>query len=213
MLHFGMNMPYYLMMIYGSMMIVMVLILRGLFKNRLPKFVFPMLWVAVLLRFVIPFSVSSPLSLRLPWNILSPIQISQSTSVDTVSTAYGSSEAAEGTGITVTTAEDSPVVNYVAGNEWQGQMVGYDNVSIAYDPVDEKISVKGGSATEMTEAYGGITQEASSGYYPSYGSVFDGRFFDLFYKDIFMIQKLLLAVYLLGFIVVAEYWDCRNTGI
>ena len=76
MLHFGMNMPFYLMMIYGSMMIVIVLILRALFRNRLPKFVFPVLWVVVLARFVIPFSVSSPLSIPMPWNYLLPVQIS-----------------------------------------------------------------------------------------------------------------------------------------
>ena len=70
MLHFGLNMPFYLMMLYGSAMIVMVLILRALFKNRLPKFVFPVLWGLVLLRFLIPFSLSSPISLPVPSNLL-----------------------------------------------------------------------------------------------------------------------------------------------
>lgn len=78
MLNFGLNMPFYLMMLYGSIMIVMVLILRGLFRNRLPKFVFPVLWSVVLLRFLIPFSVSSPLSIPMPWNNLSLIQTTYS---------------------------------------------------------------------------------------------------------------------------------------
>ena len=68
MLHFGMNMPLYLMVLYGSIMIVTVLILRALLKNRLPKFVFPMLWGLVLLRFLIPFSISSPISMPVPAN-------------------------------------------------------------------------------------------------------------------------------------------------
>lgn len=68
MLHFGMNMPYYLMALYGSIMIVMVFILRTLLKNKLPKFVFPALWGIVLLRFLVPFSISTPLSIPVPVN-------------------------------------------------------------------------------------------------------------------------------------------------
>lgn len=66
MLNFQMNMPYYLMAFYGSIMIFIVLLLRGLLKNRLPKFVFPVLWVGIILRLLIPFSLSSPLSMRVP---------------------------------------------------------------------------------------------------------------------------------------------------
>lgn len=66
MLHFGMNMPFYYMALYGSIMIVIVLLLRALLKERLPKFVFPVLWSVVLLRLLVPFSVSSPLSLPVP---------------------------------------------------------------------------------------------------------------------------------------------------
>ena len=197
MLHFGMNMPFYLMMIYGSMMIVMVLILRALFRNRLPKFVFPVLWVVVLVRFVIPFSVSSPLSIPIPWNYLSPVQISYTSDV---------AVAEAGTASVVTSlAEDVPIVNYAVGDEWRGQTVGYNNVSIAYDPVKERISVKGDSVVEATEAYGGISQTAYSDYYPSYGSVLEGLFsdFDVFYKDVFMIRRLLVIIYILGFITVA----------
>lgn len=64
MLHFRMNMPFYLMAVYGSLMIIIVLLLRGLLKNKLPRFVFPVLWGVVLFRFLIPFSLSSPLSAR-----------------------------------------------------------------------------------------------------------------------------------------------------
>lgn len=63
MLHFRMDMPFYLMALYGSVMIVLVLMLRGLLKNRLPGFVFPALWGMVLVRLLVPFSLSSPLSL------------------------------------------------------------------------------------------------------------------------------------------------------
>lgn len=66
MISFKMNMPFDLMIFYGSMMILAVLILRGLLKNRLPKFVFPALWGVVLLRLLIPFSFSTPLSMKVP---------------------------------------------------------------------------------------------------------------------------------------------------
>mgnify|MGYP002508254758 FL=1 len=65
MLHFRMNMPFYLMAFYGSVMIAAVLLLRALLKNKLPKFVFPALWGVVLLRLLVPFSLSSPLSLSM----------------------------------------------------------------------------------------------------------------------------------------------------
>ena len=48
MLHFRMDMPFYLMAFYGSIMIAVVLLLRALLKDRLPKFVFPALWGVVL---------------------------------------------------------------------------------------------------------------------------------------------------------------------
>ena len=41
MLHFRMDMPLYLMAFYGSIMILAVLLIRVLFKRRLPQFVFP----------------------------------------------------------------------------------------------------------------------------------------------------------------------------
>lgn len=66
MLHLRFNMPLILMMLYGSILIFIVLIFRSLFRNKLPKFVFPLLWGAILLRLLIPFSLSSPLSLKIP---------------------------------------------------------------------------------------------------------------------------------------------------
>ncbi|QHQ60984.1 hypothetical protein Ana3638_09525 [Anaerocolumna sedimenticola] len=66
MLHFRMGMPLYLMALYGSVMILTILILRGLLKNKLPKPIFPFLWILVLIRFLVPFSLSSPLSVSVP---------------------------------------------------------------------------------------------------------------------------------------------------
>lgn len=64
MLHFRMDMPLYLMMFSGSIMLLAVLLLRCLLKKRLPGYVFPILWGLVLIRFLVPFSLSSPLSLK-----------------------------------------------------------------------------------------------------------------------------------------------------
>ena len=72
MLSFKMNMPFYLMVFYGSIMIAAVLVLRGLLRNKVPKFVFPILWSAVLLRLLVPFSLSSPLSLSVPEFLMTP---------------------------------------------------------------------------------------------------------------------------------------------
>lgn len=66
MLRFTMHMPFYLMAFYGSIMIILVFLMRGLLKNKLPKFVFPIIWSVILLRLLIPFSLSSPLTLKIP---------------------------------------------------------------------------------------------------------------------------------------------------
>lgn len=66
MLHFRFDMPLYLMALYGSIMILAVLLFRSLLKNKLPKFVFPILWSIVLLRLLLPFSLSSPISAPVP---------------------------------------------------------------------------------------------------------------------------------------------------
>ncbi len=97
MLHFRMDMPLYLMAIYGSMMIVMVLLLRIFLRNRLPKPVFPLLWGLVLIRLLVPFSLSSPISAPVPeW----PLQDSNGAAVyvsdlaeDVVTPGTGASDA------------------------------------------------------------------------------------------------------------------------
>lgn len=91
MLHFRMSMPFYYMALYGSIMIVVVLLLRILFKNRLPKFVFPILWGLVLIRFLVPFSLSSPLSMKVP-DISFP-NLAFSTEVQAASVDYPVEEA------------------------------------------------------------------------------------------------------------------------
>ncbi|WP_312281559.1 M56 family metallopeptidase [Oscillibacter sp.] len=78
MLHFRMGMPLYLMAFYGSMMIVVVFLLRSILKSHLPKPVFPLLWGLVLIRLLVPFSLSSPISAPVPeW----PLQHSNSATV------------------------------------------------------------------------------------------------------------------------------------
>ncbi len=70
MLHFRMGMPLYLMALYGSIMILTVLLFRGFLREKLPKFVLPALWTLVLVRLLVPFSLSSPLSAPVPeWNL------------------------------------------------------------------------------------------------------------------------------------------------
>lgn len=66
MFHFRMDMPIYLMAMYGSIMIAVVLLLRVLLKNKLPRFVFPKLWGLALIRLLVPFSLSSPISAPVP---------------------------------------------------------------------------------------------------------------------------------------------------
>ena len=150
MLHFGMNMPYYLMMLYGSMMIVLVLILRGLFRNKLPKFVFPVLWGVVLIRFLIPFSVSSPLSISIPWNYLSPYEFTYTS--DVAVTEAGTA------GVVTSLVEEIPV-DYMAGGVNNAQTVGYYN-GIGYDSASQ-----------------GTLIEAESSYDYKYGSILYNNFY------------------------------------
>lgn len=93
MLHFGMNMPFILMMFYGSVMILIVLLFRILLKKKLPKFVFPILWCVVLVRLLVPFSLSSPLSIKVSGDspLSSAIEILNAFGAniaDTVTTTY-----------------------------------------------------------------------------------------------------------------------------
>ena len=136
-------MPFYLMMLYGSIMIVFVLILRGLFRNRLPKFVFPVLWGVVLLRFLIPFSVSSPLSIPIPGSFLRPYMVNYSSSsaaAESVVQDTGSSE-----GVTVMTGDAA--AEYVADSMRSFPAAGSADSSASHDSVtlidEESESVSG----------------------------------------------------------------------
>lgn len=60
------DMPLILMGFYGGAMVLIVLMLRLLLGRWLPKRVMPVLWALVLVRLLVPFSVSSPLSLPVP---------------------------------------------------------------------------------------------------------------------------------------------------
>ena len=76
MLRFTMGMPLQMMALYGSVMILIVLLLRLLLKKKLPPVVFPVLWGLVLVRLLVPFSLSSPLSAPLPSWLQQPITYS-----------------------------------------------------------------------------------------------------------------------------------------
>lgn len=218
MVHFGLNMPYYLMILYGSMMIAAILILRTFLKNRLPKFVFPVLWGVVLLRFLIPFSVSSPLSIPVPWNYLSPFEITYTDDAVTAYTRdiqYGHDSAAiseddmlYGSGES-SLAEDTPVYEFSAGDAGWAKTVGYNNVSISYEPETEMISVQSDNVASdyatSDYAYGGaLFSNAYYDYYPSFGSVL--------FHNIFSMQRILLVVYILGIIIVAGILGWQKYG-
>ncbi len=95
MLNLKLNMPFYLMVFYGSIMISAVLVLRGLLKNRLPKFVFPALWSVILLRLLVPFSLSSPLSLAVPGFALDSSFVTADNMIQTAILTEGSAIAEE----------------------------------------------------------------------------------------------------------------------
>lgn len=65
-LSFQMNMPLNFMAYYGSFAILVTLLLRLILKRPLPKAVFPALWALVIVRLIVPFSISSPLSSGVP---------------------------------------------------------------------------------------------------------------------------------------------------
>lgn len=66
MIRFAFGMPLWIMGIYGGVMVLVVLALRFLLGKWLPKRVMPVLWALVLVRLLVPFSISSPLSLPVP---------------------------------------------------------------------------------------------------------------------------------------------------
>ena len=84
MLHFRFSMPLHFMMLYGSVLLLMVLALRLLLKKRLPGYVFPLLWGLVIVRFLVPFSLSSPLSVKAPGLLSAPAVTSVTVSAEAV---------------------------------------------------------------------------------------------------------------------------------
>ena len=58
-----MNMPLMLMSLVGGGMIVIVVLLKKIFGRFLPKRLFPLLWICVLIRLLLPFSLSTPFNL------------------------------------------------------------------------------------------------------------------------------------------------------
>ena len=82
MLHLRFSMPLHFMMLYGSALLLMVLALRLLLKKRLPGYVFPLLWGLVIVRFLVPFSLSSPLSVKAPGLLSAPAVTSVTVSAD-----------------------------------------------------------------------------------------------------------------------------------
>ncbi len=142
MINFRMNMPFYLMGFSGSIMILLISLLRIILKKRLPKFVFPILWFVVLLRLLIPFSISTPISLKLPNWASSVSNTAITDAIETTASntefyaAYGDiSEEPDhfnsvtdttlpGTGITEETAENNTAVTeqtaYMPGSENSG---------------------------------------------------------------------------------------------
>ncbi|QIB68560.1 hypothetical protein Ami103574_04140 [Aminipila butyrica] len=118
MLHFRMDMPLYLMALYGSIMIVFLLLFRACLQNRLPKLVFPLLWSLVLIRLLVPFSLSSPLSAPVPdW----PLPLSNT------STVYVS-DIAQGTAPTDTSTMESAA--YSMTNNTDSSNLGWQPVLI-----------------------------------------------------------------------------------
>lgn len=73
MFHFRLEMPWYLMSLYGAAMIGVVILLRLFLKKRLPKTLFPALWGLVLIRLLVPFSLSTPMSLPVP-ELIFPVE-------------------------------------------------------------------------------------------------------------------------------------------
>ena len=84
MLHFRFSMPLHFMMLYGSVLLLMVFTLRLLLKKRLPGYVFPLLWGLVIVRFLVPFSLSSPLSVKAPGLLSAPAVTSVTVSAEAV---------------------------------------------------------------------------------------------------------------------------------
>lgn len=129
MLHFSLNMPFYYMALYGSIIIVAVLLLRALLKNRLPKFVFPALWGMALLRLLVPFSVSSPLSMPVPSNPFAGNGALGTALMETVQD-QSTEMPREGTALAGSTEEDDDRMGVIT--ESTDTVIGQENVGYAW---------------------------------------------------------------------------------
>ena len=186
MLHFRMNMPFFLMAFYGSIMIVVVLLLRALLKNKLPKFVFPMLWGVVLLRLLVPFSLSSPLSLPVPaW--LSGFSLAQFEE-----TAIGEDTAV---------AEDMVQLQPGAAGQWKGQGAPSTTAPEVAGMVSHPTARENQDGTSPENISQTVAEEVV------YGAAAESSSFEVIdvgpWFSVKTMRKALPALYLLGLAVVA----------
>lgn len=184
MLHFRMDMPFFLMAFYGSVMIVAVLLLRALLKNRLPKFVFPILWGVVLLRLLVPFSLSSPLSLPVPaWlSGLSGFSLAQFEE-------------------TASLTEDVAQLQPGGAGQWEGQGTPGATAPEASDMTTRPMTQEDPDGADMESTEQTIVEEVvyGIGAEASSYSIMDSEPF--FFPR--TLRKILPALYLLGLAVVA----------
>ncbi len=189
MLHFRMNMPFILMVFYGSLMIMIILLLRGLLKRSLPKFVFPVLWCMVLLRLLVPFSLSSPLSIKTYNNSFFSINDIQTVWDEYITGSYVIKEPTQSQDISL--AQDIPQSQYdtavTAGGNYTSRGIA-DLLPGGSDKSDDRIieavetSAVPADAASVAVSY---QSDFTSGYYPFYIS---GR-------------ALLPLIYFLGFLI------------
>lgn len=157
MLHFRMNMPFILMVFYGSLMIMIILFLRGLLKRSLPKFVFPVLWCMVLLRLLVPFSLSSPLSIKTHDNSLFSIS-------DILSVWDGYSTVSSSVSVTSNyVGQDYPELQASRGSADIPADTSYKSDDSIIETVET--SAISGDASAVTVSF---RPTSGSGYYPFY---------------------------------------------
>lgn len=164
MINLTMNMPFSLMGFYGSIMIVIVLVLRGLLKNKLPKFVFPLFWSVILLRLLVPFSLSSPLSMKVPdffrnpfYNMASTIDVLEDLPIITEPQTAATPGTAK-TIVSETTISEKTVSEKTISEATTPEAI------VSEAPVSEEIPLEAEAATTATEdvtfniAYTGFDQ-------------------------------------------------------
>ena len=142
------------MSVSGGMLILVVLLLRKLFRGRVSGRVFPILWCIVLLRLFLPFSVSSPVSVYpLPGGM--------------TLAAAGKAGGYYGNGGYLGSAGSSGAAGSLGGSENLGA-AGYpdsDNVGAAGSPDATGNSVQGGYSGGATDPGTGTDSMALLGSY------------------------------------------------